>query len=136
MRVMIDTCVSMDLIQKRKEFFEDAKIIFEAIKDEKIEGYITVKSLMDIHYVTKHILHDETAVRTMLQNLITILKLTDSLSKDAIAALNSATSDYEDAMMIESSKSLGMDYIITRNINDYKKSSIPAITPNDFIKLI
>lgn len=133
---MIDTCVSMDLIQKRKEFFEDAKIIFEAIKDEKIEGYITVKSLMDIHYVTKHILHDETAVRTMLQNLITILKLTDSLSKDAIAALNSATSDYEDAMMIESSKSLGMDYIITRNINDYKKSSIPAITPNDFIKLI
>ena len=136
MRVMIDTCISLDLIQQRNDFFNDARDVFEAIKEERIEGFITVKSLMDIHYVTKHILHDEYAVRNVLQNLLILLKLKDSSAHDAIKALNSTITDYEDALMSETAISNDIDYIVTRNIKDYKNSTIKAVTPADLMSIL
>ena len=40
---------------------------------------------------------------------------------------------YEDAVMIESAVRIEADFIMTRNINDYKKSPDPVILPEDFI---
>ena len=133
MKVMIDTCVSLDFIQQREPFFEDAKKLFEAIKNEEIEGYITVKSSMDIHYVIKHILHDVKAVRTVLQNLLALVKLLDSSASDAVAALNSDVTDYEDALMAETAVSSGMDHIVTRNIKDYKNTAVSVLLPGELL---
>ncbi|MBR4461127.1 MAG: PIN domain-containing protein [Erysipelotrichaceae bacterium] len=133
MKVLIDTCVSLDFIQQREPFFEDAKKLFEAVRNEEIEGYITVKSLMDIHYVIKHILHDEKAVRTILENLLVLMKLLDSSANDAAAALHSNVTDYEDALMAETAVSKGMDHIVTRNIRDYKNAAIAALMPGELI---
>ena len=37
---------------------------------------------------------------------------------------------YEDA------DSCGADYIVTRNTKDFENNKVPAITPDDFLKLI
>ena len=136
MKILIDTNVVLDLIQQRQDFYDDAKDVFAAIKNEKIEGFVTVKSLMDIHYVTKHILHDEAKVRTIIQNLLTLVRLMDSSAADASAALNSNINDYEDALMSVTASSNDIDYICTRNIKDYKNSTVTAILPADLLKII
>lgn len=41
--------------------------------------------------------------------------------------------DMELASYRECAKSFRADYIITRNVNDYKESKIPAVTPEEFI---
>ena len=136
MKVLIDTCVSLDFLQQREPFFENAVKVFEAIKEEKIEGYITIKSMMDIHYVTKHILHDENSVRRIIQNLIILLSPLDSTAHDAVLALNSDITDYEDALMAETAFSQGLDYIVTRNTKDYKHSAVPIITPEELAQIV
>ena len=35
--------------------------------------------------------------------------------------------------MIESAVRIEADFIMTRNINDYKKSPVPVILPEDFV---
>ena len=45
MKVMVDTCISLDFIQQRQHFFNDAKDLFAAIADEKIEGYVSMEIL-------------------------------------------------------------------------------------------
>jgi len=45
-------------------------------------------------------------------------------------------SDFEDCLQVECAKQVNADYIITRNIIDFKESPIPAILPNDFLKFI
>lgn len=40
---------------------------------------------------------------------------------------------YEDAVMIEGAVRIEADFIMTRNINDYKKSPDPVILTEDFI---
>ncbi|MBR0461950.1 MAG: PIN domain-containing protein [Erysipelotrichaceae bacterium] len=133
MRVLIDTCISLDFIQRRDPFFEDAKKVFMAMVTENLEGCITVKSLTDIYYVTKHILHDEVSVRTIMENLLAIVKPEDSLAYDAICALSSDMNDFEDALMAISAKTLKVDYIVTRNIKDYKYSPVKPILPKDLL---
>ena len=133
MRVLIDTCISLDFIQRRDPFFEDAKKVFMAMVTENLEGCITVKSLTDIYYVTKHILHDEVSVRTIMENLLAIVKPEDSLAYDAICALSSDMNDFEDALMAISAKTLKVDYIFTRNIKDYKYSPVKPILPKDLL---
>ena len=39
MNVLIDTCVIIDVLQKREPFWEDAKDIFMAVANRKIRGF-------------------------------------------------------------------------------------------------
>ena len=41
--------------------------------------------------------------------------------------------DFEDCLQDECAAQNHADYIITRNTNDFLTSSIPAITPSDFL---
>ncbi len=39
--------------------------------------------------------------------------------------------DFEDAMQVAAARARGARYIITRNMSDFRRSPIPALTPRD-----
>ena len=51
-------------------------------------------------------------------------------------ALESDFSDFEDAVLHESARLSGTDYIITRDSRDFKRSKIPAYTPTEFLGML
>ena len=53
---------------------------------------------------------------------------------DIFHALSSETTDFEDAVMIETASRSHVDCIVTRNQKDYKKSSIPVFNPSEFLQ--
>ena len=48
MKALIDTCIIMDLLQKRVPFFADSYDIFYLSATNQIDGYLTAKSCTDI----------------------------------------------------------------------------------------
>ena len=60
----------------------------------------------------------------------------DTTGDDCKNALFSPITDYEDAIMVETAKKAGIDYIVTRNIKDYSKSSVKVSLPADFLKIL
>ena len=46
----------------------------------------------------------------------------------------SPIADYEDAIMVETAKNAGIDYIVTRNIKDYSKSPVKVTSPAEFLE--
>jgi hypothetical protein len=50
--------------------------------------------------------------------------------------VNSPINDYEDAVIEMSSIKEKIDYIITRNISDFKLSRVDATTPTEFLQLL
>lgn len=48
---------------------------------------------------------------------------------------NEDFADFEDCLQMECAKTYGAEYIITRNIFDYKSSEIKAILPKDYLEL-
>lgn len=47
---------------------------------------------------------------------------------------NRYKADFKNALQISSAAACLAEYIITRNVKNYKKSPITALTPNNFIK--
>ena len=50
-------------------------------------------------------------------------------------AMDSAFTDFEDALQYYAAESRGVDFIVTRNAKDYKKGNIKIITAEECVKL-
>lgn len=134
MTAVIDTCVVIDVLQNREKFSKAALDIFLAASNRKFRGVLTAKSVMDIYYIIRRSLHDEQKTRTVINKLFLLFDIADTFSADCRIAISSPTSDYEDAVMIETAKRIGADCIVTRNFSDYSKSSVPVFSPEQFLQ--
>ena len=136
MKALLDTCIVIDLLQKREPFFDDAHMTFLAAANNQFEGYISAKSVSDIYYLMHHYLHDDTQTRIALDALFKLFSILDTTELDCKKALISPLSDYEDAMMVETALRTGVDCIVTRNVKDYARSQVNVLSPNDFLKTL
>jgi hypothetical protein len=73
----------------------------------------------------------------MLLGLCDFIEIAGVQKRQIIDALNDETfDDLEDCLQTQCAKDVNADYIITRNIDDFTESSIPALLPEDFLKKI
>ena len=136
MRVLLDTCVVIDTLQNRDPFSAESKQIFLYAANNLFNGYITAKSVTDIYYLVHKATHDKVATKEIINKLFTLFDVLDTAGIDCKKAILSETSDYEDAVMIESALRDEIDCIVTRNERDYGKSPVKVYTPKQFIELI
>ena len=133
MRVVIDTCVILDYLQAREPFFNDALNIAIGRANREFEGYITANAITDLYYIIHKHNHSSVETRNIINTLTVLFGLTDTCAEDCINALHNGMTDYEDAVMSETAHRIGAEYIVTRNMRDYHKSRVPAISPADFL---
>ena len=136
MKVLLDTCVIIGTLQDRKPFSEDSKNIFLYAANDLFSGYISAKSVTDIYYLLHKVTHDIVATKEIINKLFSLFDVLDTAGTDCKKAILSETSDYEDAVMIESALRGGIDCIVTRNEKDYSKSPVKVYSPKQFIKII
>lgn len=133
MKALIDTCVVVDVLQKREPFCQAAMEIFLSVSNRKCVGILTAKSITDIYYILWRSIHSEEEVRRLLHILFTLFEVTDTFSVDCEFALESPMKDYEDAIMVQTASRVGADCIVTRNLKDYKLSPLPVFSPEHFL---
>lgn len=136
MRILIDTCVILDALQAREPFAEDANNIFLAAANHLYNGYISAKATTDIYYLTHRLTHSDKDSRDILNKLLTIFDVLDTMGIDCRRAIPSKTTDYEDAVMIETAIRSEIDCLVTRNTADYDNSPVTIYTPSEFLKTL
>jgi hypothetical protein len=63
-------------------------------------------------------------------------EIVGTTKKEIVQALKNKFSDYEDSVQYSSALTIkNLDVIITRNIKDYRNSSIAVMTPLNFLKM-
>lgn len=135
-KVLVDTDVIMDFLLDREPFATQSAKIISLCFNKKIKGHVTPVIIANIYYLLKKISNRE-KVTESLRQLIGILDITIIDKKIILTALNSEFKDFEDALQnyaAESSRDI--DFIITRNVKDYKKSSLGVLSPSEFLKTI
>ena len=134
MRALLDTCVIVDALQSREPFCKDAQQIFLAAANNLFIGCITAKAATDIYYLMHRYTHSDAAAREVLTKLFTLFDVLDTTGIDCRRAVPSPIADFEDAVMAETAARAEADCIITRNLADFKKSKVPSLAPQDFLK--
>ena len=68
-----------------------------------------------------------------MNNLIDTFEISP-VNQDVLrSALRLEMKDFEDVVQIASAQADGLDFIITRNIKDFEKSPVKAMTPAEFV---
>lgn len=136
MVVLIDTNVLLDFLLGREPYFSNADRIIKLCAEQKIQGFMAAHSIPNMFYILRKDMSEETR-REVLLNLCDILAIEAIDSVKVIAALkNSAFMDLEDCLQSDCAGKIKADYIVTRNMKDFEISEIPAILPEDFLKLV
>lgn len=137
MRIYIDTNVIIDLLAKREPFYTDAYDLFLQIAEKNdLIAYTSVKSIMDIYYILNRYIHDRFESGRHIVDLIKLLYVADSTDIDLLKSFSGTSNDLEDNLIIEMASRLDLDYIITRNLKDFRNSKVPAISPSDCMKVL
>ncbi len=137
MKVLIDTNVLLDYFLTRQPYFESANKVFVSCLFQ-IQGYIASHTFLDLFYQ----MHERNG-KSVEYCRNTFLKLCQTFEVCAIdkqriidAALNLDFNDFEDSLQNECASYSGVDYIITRNADNFENASMPVISPEDFVRLM
>ena len=134
-RILIDTNVLLDYVLTREPFYEDAKNIVIVCADGKIKGCIAAHSISNMFFILRKDYNAEER-REILVNLCSLFDVEGIDKAKLMAGLqNENFSDFEDCLQMECAKAYGAEYIVTRNVGDYKSSEIKAIMPKDYLRL-
>ena len=135
MKVLIDTNIILDVLCNRKDFVDDSLKIFKYCEADQITGYISALSIPNIVYIMRKEL-DSDKIREILNALTSIFTVVDLRESDLIKASDLDFNDYEDALQSVCAARIKVNYIVTRNIKDFKNSPIPAVKPSELFERI
>lgn len=134
MKILIDTNVILDILQKWEPFFADSYRVLREVIESDTECLISASSATDIFYMLRKSLGSAQAAKDQLEQLAQLVTFADVQGMDIHTALMRAMPDFEDAVVDAVAERSGASYIVTRNIKDFAGSVVPAILPADFLK--
>lgn len=132
MRLLIDANVLLDVMQRREPHFKDSSLIWKLCETESAEGFVSSLTFANLVYVMRKEL-EPGKIEEILQKLKMIFRLTDLCVSDITNAAEMKWDDFEDAVQSAIADRIHADYIITRNVRDYKGSRITAFTPAEYL---
>lgn len=133
MKVLIDTNIIIDLLANREGFAEPAALLFKLCEVGKVQGIVYALSIANIAYVMRKEL-DRGQIEDVITKLSSIFTIADMKGDDLKKAAALPISDFEDALQSACASRVKADFIVTRNLKDFKNSKVMAIKPSELIE--
>ena len=129
-----DTNILLDYLLMREPFYDNASEIVRRCVDGIYRGCVAAHSISNMFFILRKTYN----IKERREILLSICEIFDIIGIDKtkliIGLENEDFSDFEDCLQMECARDYGAKYIVTRNIADYEKSEIKAISPSDFLK--
>lgn len=135
MKVLIDTNIIMDVLADREGFAEPASQLFKLCEVGKVQGIVYALSIANIAYIMRKEL-DRSQLEEVISKLGSIFTLADMKADDLKKAAALPLDDFEDALQSVCASRMKADFIVTRNLKDFKNSKVMAIKPSELIERI
>jgi predicted nucleic acid-binding protein len=130
--ILVDTDVILDVLAKREPFFGSAATLWAEVEVGHVKAYLASHTVTTIFYLIAKARGKEFA-KTCISDLLSVFRIAPVKESTLRLALESKIVDFEDAVQFAAAKEVSAEFIISRNISDYKKSEIPATTPELFL---
>jgi len=132
--LFLDSDILLDATLKRPEFILPALNIISLVQKRQFKAVTSSVAFVNVHYFLDK--YDKVNKFKLLKELRGILSIVNVGEEIIDKALKSGTNDFEDAVQYYTAKSAGVNTIITRNIKNYKDSTIQVLTPEQFLKTL
>ncbi|MGF1515742.1 MAG: PIN domain-containing protein [Elainellaceae cyanobacterium] len=133
-RVIFDTNVLLDVLAERRNFYIASAQALDTATKLQVQGYIAGHAVTTLYYLLSRQVGKRPA-RRHLSRLLQRLQVASVTGEVIEAALQGPIKDFEDAVVSEAANAAGVEVIVTRNISDFVASAIPAVLPEEFLKM-
>ncbi len=127
MRILIDTDVLLDVALAREPHAAQSAAVLRWAEAGG-EAAVAWHTLANCAFLLK------AGGRPFLSRLMRLIEVAPVATADARRALELPMTDLEDAFQAAAALACGADAIVTRNIADYRRSPVDALTPSAFLK--
>jgi len=132
--LLLDTNIVIDLLGCREPFYAEAALLFSLADRQKIKLYVSALTFANTSYILFKQKGSEESklILRKLRLLVNVLKLDEKVID--LALNDEGFIDFEDALQYFSAIENGLDVIITRNLKDFQKSSLPVMTAGQYLQ--
>jgi predicted nucleic acid-binding protein len=134
-KLFVDSDVVIDFFTDRKPHANPASELFELNEQGNVTLYLSAVSINNIYYIVRRFLGHKKTLE-VVETLTEMTEIVGTTKNEITQALKNNFTDYEDSIKYSSALIIkDLDLIITRNIKDYRNSSIAVMTPLSFLKM-
>jgi predicted nucleic acid-binding protein len=134
--VFVDTNILIDLLAERPPFSKFAIELFDLAEKNKVKLFTSSHSYATTHYLLKRYL-GETELRKISFSLLDFIDLIPIDRSIIKKSLLSTHKDFEDAIQIFAANSINnLDYIVTRNLKDFKNAGVTVLPPDELLNYL
>lgn len=131
--VLIDTNICIDAALFRKPFVNEALKIIEGSEKNYFTGHLSAHSFDTIFYLLRSDF-DKERLYAFLDELRTAFNVAEVTQSIIDKALQLRWDDFEDAIHYQAALASGCDAIVSRNEKDFKQTTLPVLSPHQFLK--
>jgi len=128
MKILIDTDILLDVALDRSPFADASGHVLDWAENHPGSAGVAWHTLANVAYLVKG------NPRAFLRELLSFVIVPGTSTEAARQALELPVADLEDAFQAVAAQSFTADCIVTRNLKDYRRSPIPAISPDQFLR--
>ena len=133
MKVTVDLNVLLDVAQNRLPHYHASEEVVHRVRRGEFAAVLPGHALTTLHYILEKYSGTALANQT-LDGLLADFAIHPVDKANFQRARQLPLSDFEDAVVAVTSEVTRSDFIVTRNVADFVGSSVPAITPIDFLE--
>lgn len=133
MKLLLDTNVVLDVLLERSDFIDNSLGVFQKAISNGDRLYFSASSATGVYYIVRKQTGNKEQALNCIKRLAKLLTFAEVTEESVLAATISKIEDYKDAVIDNVASRIKADYIITRNVDDFKKSKNNIISPNEFI---
>lgn len=135
MKILFDTNIVLDVLLLRKPYYTSATYLLSEVERGNIKGYLCPTTITTIGYLITRVKGADEA-KKLIKNILNIFELTELNKSILETSCSHKISDYEDAVLHESARSSNIEAIVTRNVKDFKYTSVKVYDPEELIGII
>ena len=135
MKILIDTNIFLDVLLKREKYFRNSLRLLQLCIDEpyNFQGFVSATSIINIDYISRKANAEKEIISNFLNDIIEnfeIVEVNNYLMKEA---LNLDLNDLEDSLQAVCAISNECEFLVTRNLKDFKNIRKLVVLPEDLI---
>lgn len=134
-KAYIDCNILLDWLLDREPFSSYSAKIIELIETRKVIGLVSPLTLANSYYIISKELNKKIA-NEFIHDSLRIFSVTEVSRKNVKEAISNKYKDFEDDVHSSIAAENNVDFLITRNIKDFKTDKFKVLNAEEFLKRI
>ena len=128
--MLLDTDVLLDVALDRQPHADAAAEILDRLEHGRERAFIAWHSVSNFYYLVAPSRGGPSA-RDFILDLTAFVAVAATDTRAVRYAAELPMRDFEDALQVAAARTCGAQHIVTRNVRDFDRSPIPALTPSE-----